>query len=642
MTIQGTSLQVPEGKGVSVVGGDVQIVGGKLMAPSGRVQIASVASPGEVRFTPLEVAPDLQVDSFARLGRLEIAQGTLLDASGFAVPGSGGPGGTVLIRSGRLLVDRSSILANTMGDVHGASLGLDLWVVADAVITGDSAVVASRVMWPASSRSGNIVVKASNLTLTDGASIDSSSQLLTSGRSGDIMVNVGNLTLKGGAFIDTSTSGTGNGGHLTVIATDTVTLSGHGSRGHISEQPSGLFTSTFGDGRGGDVILSLRNLRVTDGATINSSSAGNIFEPITSGTGGNVMVTATNSIVISGSESRLASRTRGRGGGGGISISSSQLLMDDGGQIAVDTAGDGRGGNIQFQVGTLSLARAAQITSRSGIEDAVTLLPGAGQGGDIALQAQEIRLTEGSAISAASSGPGNAGNLRLTATEVSLSDHSSVTTDAAKADGGNIELKARSRVQLQDSTISASVGGGPATVGGNLTIDAPFVVVGASEIVAQATRGMGGRIQVDAQAFLADPDSLVSASSTMGGINGMVEIRAPVTSLSGALAPLPQAFMNVAALLPARCAARLSGGHTSSLVQGGREGRPLDPGGVLPSPLALDERIAVGSAVSGTPHWQTPAPQLALLALDEKVFPRMRVWKPQEGSPAAMHRECAK
>ena len=66
--------------------------------------------------------------------------------------------------------------------------------------------------------------------------------------------------------------------------------------------------------------------------------------------------------------------------------------------------------------------------------------------------------------------------------------------------------------------------------------------------------GQGGNIGIGTQVFLADPASLVSASSELG-ISGTVDIQAPVTTLSGTLAPLPQAFVNVAALLPARCAA---------------------------------------------------------------------------------------
>jgi filamentous hemagglutinin family protein len=54
ITVQGSTLQVPEGKVLSVAGGDVQIVGGQLVAASGRMQIASVASSGEVMFSPME------------------------------------------------------------------------------------------------------------------------------------------------------------------------------------------------------------------------------------------------------------------------------------------------------------------------------------------------------------------------------------------------------------------------------------------------------------------------------------------------------------------------------------------------------------------------------------------------------------
>jgi large exoprotein involved in heme utilization and adhesion len=142
-----------------------------------------------------------------------------------------------------------------------------------------------------------------------------------------------------------------------------------------------------------------------------------------------------------------------------------------------------------------------------------------------------------------------------------------------------------------------------------------------SKIRADAFGGMGGNIRIDAGVFLADPASLVSASSALG-IQGTVDIRAPVTSLSGAVAPLPQAFVSAAALLPAQCAARLSGGRYSSLVLGGRDGLPLDPGGVLPSPLTLDELVG-GPAVDGTPHQQKTATKFALLAVADRVFPRL-------------------
>ena len=82
ITVQGSALGVSEGKAVSVVGGEIQIIGGQLVAPGGRVQIASVASPGEVLASPPEMAPDLQVNAFARLGQLTLSQNALLNVSG--------------------------------------------------------------------------------------------------------------------------------------------------------------------------------------------------------------------------------------------------------------------------------------------------------------------------------------------------------------------------------------------------------------------------------------------------------------------------------------------------------------------------------------------------------------------------------
>jgi large exoprotein involved in heme utilization and adhesion len=197
-----------------------------------------------------------------------------------------------------------------------------------------------------------------------------------------------------------------------------------------------------------------------------------------------------------------------------------------------------------------------------------------------------------------------------------------VTTAAAQASGGNIELRAGSRVQLRDSTLTASVRGGPETVGGNLTLAAPFIISEGSQISANAFTGRGGNIGIGAEVLLIDPASLVSASSELG-IEGTVDVQALVTTLSGGLAPLPQAFVDVATLLPVRCAARWGGGKASSLVQDGRDGLPLDPSGVLPSPLMLDERLAADPVVLGAGPQSPSTARFAVLADQEKAFPRL-------------------
>jgi large exoprotein involved in heme utilization and adhesion len=196
-----------------------------------------------------------------------------------------------------------------------------------------------------------------------------------------------------------------------------------------------------------------------------------------------------------------------------------------------------------------------------------------------------------------------------------------VTTALAQTGGGRIELRAGRLVQLFDSALTTTVQGGGGDAG-NISLNAPSVVLDGSQLIANAFEGLGGNIRIEAGVFLADPASLVSASSALG-IQGLVDIRAPVTSLSGTLAPLPQTFVSAAALLPARCAARAQGGKLSSLVLGGRDGRPLDPGDVLPSPLALDERLLADPAIIRGPPRPSSTSWLALLAAHEKRLPRL-------------------
>jgi hypothetical protein len=313
-----------------------------------------------------------------------------------------------------------------------------------------------------------------------------------------------------------------------------------------------------------------------------------------------------------------------------------------GGQISAETGGHGRGGDVVVQTGPLALMSGAQITSGSGIIVGQTVLGGngaggtitvtatepvrmsgpgtglftrtvgAGLGGDITVQAPRVELTEGATLSAESTGPGNAGNVTLSLGDTFLSTHGSVVTRATQADGGNIQITAPTLVRLRDSAITAEVGGGATTVGGNIFIDPAFIVLQGSQITANAVAGHGGRIDLTAsKAFLADPSSVLTASSTLG-INGTVAIQAPVTSISGAIAPLPQAFAQAAELLRSRCAERLREGTVSRFVIGGRDGVPLEPGSLLLSPL---ERVAQETGVQeGQQQPQNTAPQPAWVA----------------------------
>ena len=67
ISVDGSQLFVDPGQTLSLVGGDVQLTNGAVLAAfGGVVQLVSVASPGEVVLG----APDLNVSSFVRLGEV--------------------------------------------------------------------------------------------------------------------------------------------------------------------------------------------------------------------------------------------------------------------------------------------------------------------------------------------------------------------------------------------------------------------------------------------------------------------------------------------------------------------------------------------------------------------------------------------
>src|SRR5207247_6753474 len=130
-------------------------------------------------------------------------------------------------------------------------------------------------------------------------------------------------------------------------------------------------------------------------------------------------------------------------------------------------------------------------------------------------------------------------------------------------------------VDLFNSQITTSVQSGTGS-GGNITIDPTFVILNHSQITADAFGGPGGNITIVSDVFLASPDSSVTASSALS-TQGTVNIQAPVTNLSGTLAPLPENVLQATSLLRQSCAARFGGGKLSSLVLGDRGGLPRAP-----------------------------------------------------------------
>ncbi len=166
--IEGSQLAVPTDQTISIVGGDIEIVGdrtlllnnpARLLAPSGQLHVVSVASPGEVMSESSDTEASVAVDRFTHLGTITIADHALVDVS--SEDGSG----TVVIRADRLMIDDSSIFAATEGIRDGNSIGIDIEVAKDLILTNET-LIATGVF--ASGNAGDIRVKAAKWSYSMG------------------------------------------------------------------------------------------------------------------------------------------------------------------------------------------------------------------------------------------------------------------------------------------------------------------------------------------------------------------------------------------------------------------------------------------------------------------------------------------
>jgi hypothetical protein len=139
LAIQGSSLQVPSGETISLIGGDISISGDStlshfrsgnpsLYAQGGAINLASVGSSGEV---PISLR-SLEVSDFARMGNIELFEAFISAGRPRAClscfdDSQTSRGGAVIIRGGRMTSVNSSIAAESFfEEIPNAEAGIDL------------------------------------------------------------------------------------------------------------------------------------------------------------------------------------------------------------------------------------------------------------------------------------------------------------------------------------------------------------------------------------------------------------------------------------------------------------------------------------------------------------------------------------
>lgn len=518
--------------------------------------------------------------------RLLLTDGAAIDSSSFF---SAGRGGDIVItgrESVRLLAAVTDEFASGVSSfASGSGRAGDIMLTTPALELVRGAIQAGT---NGAGDAGNISLDVGRLSLSGNSDLSSNSigvNALTgelnerTGRAGAVTIKAsGDIDVASGSVVSSFTLN-GVSGQLTITTPGELRVN------------DGLITATtVGDGDAGSVVINAGRVVLSGDEGISSESGA--FQDgvgFLSGTGrsGRIDIHAERGIEL-GAGTDISTSTAG-GDGGQIVLTTPAAVVSTGGDIRASSVGFGQAGAIQITAGELRLSNEATI-------DTSTLGPG--QGGNIAISAGAIDLQSGSSVSAVSLSldtslpSGNAGDIVIsTGGTMRLSD-STVSSQALSAAGGNIAIDARSLQLTNTSALSASVASGEGG-GGNLSVTArSLAALDDSDLTARADQGFGGRITLNAEVFFRTPDVDLNASSNVVGNEGVVEVNAPELDLSGGLAALPESYLAADTLLPAPCGARQADVRSRFTVSGGRvEWTPDD---LLPS--LADDPAAVALA----------------------------------------------
>ncbi|MBH0178793.1 MAG: filamentous hemagglutinin N-terminal domain-containing protein [Nitrospira sp.] len=633
--VAGSQLILANGTGLSLIGGDVSIGADQatgtptfISAPSGTIDLVSVASPGEILYPSLQTGPNIHGQTVTAKGTVSISDFSLLDVSGITGEGTEA-GGAVRIRGGQFVMDNLSLILNmTKGNTAGANSGVSVTVDHDVRLTNLSMI--SVGTGTGLGRSGNLDVSAENVAILSGSSLTSTSD--GPAAPGDITISATqSLTLAGlDPFSETEGSGISTTAQSSVEGGN-VTIDSAGST--LSIQDNAFIVTQSNTGRAGNITMNSDVLQVTDGGAVKTGSS--------FGLSGTIIISANDSVVISGQSASgnistiensshttpaniaittgqfvLADHATIDGDtasqqGGTVTITATQSINLSGNSTIRSSTSEGTGTSLELSAPTIAINQSTLSTRIGGsnpdnvggtIRATATTgdltisnnsliaasTAGATEGGSIELRASDsVHVTANSRIESTSTGTGNAGNIEIDAGQNFTATDSTVTTEATQSGGGTIKITTdpSGTVQLTNSTISASVLNGTGG-GGSVNIDPQFVILVNSHILGTAIQGAGGNIFITTNLLLLDGNSTISASSQFGQ-SGTVTIQTPNAPISGQIHPLGKTPLLATSLLHQQCAS-VAGGQFSSFTVAGRDSVPTEPGSWLMSPLDAD------------------------------------------------------
>ena len=582
-------LAVQPGRTIALMGGEVNLQGGYLTAPEGRVELGGVGENSEVSiatdargfafgysqasgFEDVELSSGALVTAIGsnggevgvqarafrllpgsriytlKTGDAELGGGIAIDASDSVELVGNGNFATEIVATIESNFDNPLELPAGLYSVNsGMGVGEGIEINSPRLIARESAV--AYAVNSGSGRGGNLTVNSPSSVELSASSLAAITTRNSVGDGGNLTVNTNALFIEELGNIRANTNGAGRGGILTIDASESIELVGtnllttFSSDGRLSAINTGLFAATaFGSGDAGEMRIFTKRLTLRNGAGLLVTSTG-------AGRPGNATISATESVELIGRSP-------------GVFTSPSSILA---GAFSPFVAGGGGGGNVVVRTQNLTLRDGAEIS-------AINTAPGSG--GSIEIVAEQI-LMDGEGKIQAETSFGQGGDINIQATDVQLRNNSEITVTAGNAEN-----------PLSVPPDIAAILPTPEVIGvgdgGNIIISTDnLVALENSDIIANAQEGRGGRVSITARGIFGTqfrpaqtPSSDITATSALGPqFSGIVEINTPDTDPASGLVALAANPIDPSQKIASGCAA----GRANAFTLTGRGGLPEDP-----------------------------------------------------------------
>ncbi|BAZ10156.1 filamentous hemagglutinin outer membrane protein [Calothrix sp. NIES-4071] len=416
------------------------------------------------------------------------------------------------------------------------------------------------------------------------------------GNSGDITIFAKSVSLDDGAQLSTVTFGRGNAGNVLVQASESVSLSDPGTAifSSVGFPPSTRAVGKSGNiiitdkslavGNSGNIAISAKSLGLTNGAQIIASS-------FAQGNAGSVRVQVDDSVSLIGGPMTVPTVTdppffgssptlkelSGRyingvlnaastgifstvesealGNAGDIEITARALELSDGALIQSMTRGQGNAGNIR--VDALDIVNIFGFSQKGGFSSGLlsSTEEANGQGGDITVNTNALRLSDGAVFSARTLSKSRGGNINIGANTVDLSGGGQLLTSAfSSGNAGDITVNGNDKVTIfgsdptytsrlsqfgskivdnesSNSGLFARVTGDQTANAGKLKVITGDLTLRQGTLTTETKSGEGGDITLNIRNILQlrNNSNITTTAGTagQGGNGGNIDINAP-------------------------------------------------------------------------------------------------------------------